>query len=113
MSATNGSVQVYVSFLCIVLSAPSFSKFTTEQGSGRFVNVIVPFVWNWNDPIRGWGILARESIKRAMPRKSFCLRDGSFRYCSKVLESIWPVSELIYSSIMYAAESRWLVGWVV
>lgn len=113
MSAANGLVQVYVAFLCIVLSAPSFSKIMIEQGSGRFVNVIVPSGLNWNEPIRGWGILAKESIKRDMPRKRFCLRRGSSRCFSHVLESTWPISGPICSSSIYAVGSRWLVGWAV
>jgi hypothetical protein len=53
ISAIKGSVEVYVSFLDIVLGAPSFSKIMIEQDSGRFVNEIVPLLWNAKEPIRG------------------------------------------------------------
>jgi hypothetical protein len=29
-----------------------FSKMMTEQDNGRFVNVVVPSLWNWNKPTR-------------------------------------------------------------
>ena len=65
-----------------VRSSVSFSarpqKPTTEQGSGQFAKVIVPSVWNWNHPIRGWGRLAggywlrKVSSEPCLERASSC-----------------------------------------
>jgi len=37
----------------LVVSFTSFSKMMTEQGSSRFVNVIILSRLNWNKPIQG------------------------------------------------------------
>jgi hypothetical protein len=41
ISIIKGSIEVYISFLDIVLGAPLFSNIIMEQGNSRFVNIIV------------------------------------------------------------------------
>jgi hypothetical protein len=53
---------------------------------------------------------AKDKIMRAMLRKRFCLRIGSFRCSSHVCESSLPISGPIYSSSKYAVDRCGQVG---
>jgi len=51
ISATEGSVEVYVSFITIVLGALSFSDIIMAQDNGRFVKEIFTLLLKAKTPI--------------------------------------------------------------
>lgn len=70
---TNASVQLNVLSFPIILVAPWLSEIIISQERGRFVNMIVPLLWNWKDPTRKWGTRARERIIWDKLLKTFSL----------------------------------------
>jgi len=68
-----------------------FNHGGTGKGCVR-QRAMVPSSWKRNDPMRGWGTRARESMVWAMPLKRRCRRDGTPLCVLNEFDSMTPVS---------------------